>query len=232
MTVHVCSVFAPRDPIADAPPPWSEYIPMLRLQRDSARWFGHRHTVITDANLGAEFDTMRTHLDADLMPAMISGVIARLEAGGASHIVFLDCDCLVLKNLEAAFEGDLYDVGLTRRLNDAAPINNGAMYVNADGIAAAIRFFRHAWALCGMHWGADQEAISAAAAPVPEEDGVGVRHGCTIGFLNMKRYAAVPKVRLSRHGGESFIAHFKGDTKKWMADYANVFIFQGEQSGA
>lgn len=233
MTVHVCSVFAPRDPIAETHPPWAEYIPMLRLQRDSARWFGHRHTVITDANLDSEFDTLRTPLDADLMPAMISGVLARLQSGGpASHIVFLDCDCLVLKNLDEAFEGELFDVGLTHRANDVAPINNGAMYVNASGIPAASGFFRHAWALCGTHWGADQEAISKAAEPVPHKDCVAVRRGCRIGFLDMKRYAAVPKRHLSQHGGESFVAHFKGQTKRWMEDYANAFIFQGEARGA
>lgn len=206
---------------------------MLRLQRDSARWFGHRHTVITDANLGAEFDTLRTPLDADLMPAMISGVLARLRSGGpASHIVFLDCDCLVLKNLEEAFEGDLFDIGLTYRANAVAPINNGAMYVNVSGIPAALGFFQHAWALCGTHWGADQEAISKAAAPVPQKDRMAVRRGCRVGFLNMKRYAAVPKSHLSQHGAESFVAHFKGQTKRWMEDYATAFIFQGEASGA
>lgn len=228
--VHVVTVFAPRDPIADVPP-WQDYLPLLKLQRDSARWFGHRHTVVTDANLGAEFDTLRTPLDADLMPAMITGVITRLESGGSSHIVFLDCDCLVVRDLESAFDGDTFDVGLTHRANEKSPINNGAMYVNRSGIVAALPFFRHAWALCGTHWGGDQEAISQAAAPVPDDDGFGVRHNCRIGFLNMKRYAGVPKAHLQPHK-ESLVVHFKGETKKWMADYANAFLFSGAHHGA
>lgn len=231
MTVHVCSVFAPRDPIVDGPSSWQEYLPLLRLQRDSARWFGHRHSVVTDSDLGSEFDLFRTNLDDDLMRAMIAGVVARLHAGGNSHIVFLDVDCLVARNLDSVFAENLWDVGLTHRENDVAPINNGVMYVRADAISSVLPFFKRAWALCGTHWGADQEAISKAAAPVPKDDCVIPRNGLRIGFLNMKRYAAVPKNHLSKHGAETFVVHFKGKTKEWMADYANEFIFKGEQVG-
>lgn len=229
--IHVVTVFAPRDPIGPAPP-WEDYLPLLRLQRDSARWFGHRHTVVTDADIGSEFDLFRTSLGGELMPAMISGVIARLQAGGKAHLVFLDVDCLVARDLEPIFAENAWDLGLTHRENELAPINNGAMYVRAEAIGLALPFFQRAWAYCGTHWGADQEAISKAAAPVPDEDCVQLRMGMRVGFLNMKRYAVVPKAHLSRHGGETFVVHFKGDTKKWMADYATAFIFDsGGKSG-
>lgn len=231
--IHVVTVLAPREPIDGAPAPtWQEYLPLLRLQRDSARWYGHKHSVVTDADLGAEFDLFRTHLDVDLMRAMIAGVIAKLQAGGSSHLVFLDVDCLIARNLEPVFTENLWDIGLTHRENEVSPINNGAMYVRAEAIPQAIAFFKRAWALCGTHWGADQEAISKAAHPVPKDDCVIARNGMRIGFLNMKRYAAVPKNHLSKHGGETYVVHFKGKTKEWMADYANAFIFSGERHGA
>lgn len=230
--IQVVTVFAPRDPISAGVPAWEQYLPLLRLQRDSARWFGHRHLVVTDADIGSEFDTFRTYLDLELMPAMIAGVIARLNSGGNSHLVFADVDCLVARDLSPIFENNDWDLGLTHRENAKAPINNGVMYVRAESIWAVRPFFQRAWALCGKHWGADQEAISNAAAPVPTEDCVETRNGLRIGFLNMKRFAAVPKNHLSRHGGETYMVHFKGETKKWMADYANAFIFQGERVGA
>ncbi len=235
MNVQVVTVFAKRDPRPECPP-WQEYLPMLRLQRDSARWFGHGHMVVTDADLGEEFQTLRTNLPAELMPAMVSGVVARLKAAQygttSMHIVFVDADCLIAKNLDDAFDVN-WELGLTYRAHPTAPINNGAMYVHRDGIYPAMRFFEDAQARCGTHWGADQEAISQAAMPIVSEIGaVGLRHGCRVGFLNMKRYAAVPKSHLSKHGAETFIVHFKGDTKRWMADYANEFIFKDESRGA
>ncbi len=232
MSVHVVTVFAPRDHGFKESLPWREYLPLLRLQRDSARWFGHRHSVVTDTDLGAEFDLFRTHLDVDLMPAMIQGVIARLQAGGDSHIVFVDVDCLVAKPLDLIFADDEFDLGLCHRDNEKSPINNGAMYVRNSGIIKALPFFQRAWALCGAHWGADQEAISLAATPVYTNHCIVERNGMRLAFLNMKKYGAVPKAHLSQHGGETYVVHFKGKTKEWMADYANAFIFNSEKAWA
>ncbi len=226
--IEVVTVFAPRS-IDGAP--WDDYLPLIRLQRDSARWFGHSHTVMTDADLGSEFHTVRALLDADLMPAMITGVMERLRMGGKNHLVFVDADCLVARSLNDVFNEDAWDLGLTHRENAVSPINNGCMYVRAEAIGRALPFFQRAWALCKSHWGGDQEAISQAAAPVPKEDCISNRNGLRIGFLNMKRYGAVPKAHLSKHGGETFMVHFKGDTKKWMADYANAFIFTEANRG-
>ncbi len=231
MTVQVVTVFAPREFSGMGSMSWREYLPLLRAQRDSAIRFGHKHLVVTDADLGDEFTLFRTELDEDLMPAMITGVIARLRAGGALNLVLVDVDCLVAKGLDQAFEEDLWDLGLTHRDNPVAPINNGVMYVRASAIGKALPFFQRAWALCKPHWGGDQEAISQAAAPVPKDDCVISRNGLRIGFLNMKQYAAVPKAHLSKHGSETYVVHFKGDTKKWMLDYANEFILNGAERG-
>ncbi len=217
--VQVVTVYAPR-PNHDH---WRDYLPLLRAQRDSAHRVGHDHLVVTDTDLGSEFDQMHTELSQELMPAMIEGVIARLIAPCNSHLALVDIDCLIAQNLLPIYS-DRFDLGLTHRLNEAAPINNGAMYVNRWGVPLALPIFENALSMCKLHWGGDQEAISKAVAPVPAFDCIKLRGDCRVAFLNMKRFAAVPKHYLSQHGVESYIIHFKGETKDWMLPYAAAYL--------
>jgi hypothetical protein len=218
MLVEVCTVFAPRP----EHPQWRDYLPLLRAQRASVVRLGHTHTVITDSDLGPDFDQLRVDLPHELMPAMIEGILRRLDRPVDSHICFVDADCLVERPLRSVFERSVeFDIGLTYRANDVSPINNGVMYMPKQGHAGSIMFFREALRRCGTHWGADQEAISKAAAPVPQEQCYGERSGATVRFLNPKSYAAVPKVRLAKH--DAFVVHFKGATKDWMIDYAREY---------
>lgn len=236
MSVQVVTVFAKRDPRPECPS-WEEYLPLLRLQRDSARWFGHGHLIVTDGDIGEEFNQLRVNLPNDLMPAMIAGVIAKLKAsiygaGSGGNLVFVDGDCLIARELNSIFESPpRYDLGLCHRIDDVSPINNGAMYVPKEGVYYAAQFMEKALEVCGTHWAADQQAISQVAAPVPRDDGTAMRHGCNVAFLDMKRYGAVPKRRLSKHGEGSYVIHFKGETKAWMSDYAKEYVFVGEPRG-
>jgi hypothetical protein len=144
---------------------------------------------------------------------------------GNCSIVFVDCDCLINRDLHDAFKVADFELGLTRRQNDLAPINNGAMYVRLGAHHLAATFFDGARARCGTHWGADQEAISAEAAPVPEESGVvSLRGPLRVGFLSMKTHGAVPKAFGARHHSRPFVVHFKGDKKSWAQIYAERWI--------
>lgn len=219
MRVVVVTVYAPRP----EHPKYIDYLPLLRAQRDSATRLWHKHVVVTDADLGGEFLQLKAKLSQDLMPAMIEGVLAGLRASnGEMHLVFVDADCLINRPLQKVFIGNPWDIGLTRRESELSPINNGAMFVNGESIPQAISFFERALSLCGTHWGADQEAISQAAAPVPEVEQTGNRCGARIGFLSMKTHSAVPKKELAGH--DSYVVHFKGDKKEWMLDYAKRFL--------
>lgn len=220
--VDVVTVWAPRP----SDPHWrNDYVKLLALQRDTALRFGHKHVVVTDAELDG-FDTLFVPLGKELMPAMINGVIAYLLAkhDGHSDIVFVDADCLVARDLSDAFAEDDFDIGLTHREDPIAPINNGAMYIHRDADLAALDFFESAQALCGIHWGADQEAISAAAAPVPNKDCIEERNGVRFAFLSMRTHGVVPKVRGARHYSDPYIVHFKGETKAWAQEYADRYI--------
>lgn len=222
--IEVVTVWAPRP----SHPKWrDDYIDIMALQKATAEHFGHAHTVVTDAELSG-FETLRANLSPHLMPAMLDGVLARLHNRDQQDrsLVLVDADVLIARDLAPAFASCNFELGLTRRVHDKSPINNGAMFVLRGAQWLAADFFQKARDRCGTHWGADQEAISAVAAPVPVDDNVvELRGPLRVGFLCMKQYAAVPKERGKRHHGSPFTVHFKGDTKRWAREYAQRFIF-------
>lgn len=229
MSVEVVTVWTPRQ---DDPQWRDDYYDLIALQRRTAQKFGHTHTIVTDDSRYMEDQgAIVTQFPDSLMQSMIFGVVQRLSRPVHSQLVFVDCDVLINAPLHDAFTGE-WDIGLTVREDAAAPVNNGVMFVARNVPFGALLFFQRALALCGTHWGADQEAISAAAAPVGThlQQTVSERppYG-RIGFLNMKRHAAVPRERGRKHKSGPFCVHFKGDTKAWAQEYADKYILGGTQ---
>jgi hypothetical protein len=221
VTVHVVTVFAPRREI----PQWrDDYLELLRLQRATARHWGHAHVVVTDADLGREFKQLRVELPRSLMRAQLAGQIAWLERSLEGHSLLVDADVLIARECDKAF-GD-WDLGLTPRTHPTAPINNGAIYVPEAGKPGALQFFRAALERCGEHWGGDQEAISACAAPVLEAGSRAERCGARVEFLPIQLYNVSPKQEGVRHGNNPFVVHFKGAAKAWAATYARRWILR------
>lgn len=229
--LDVVTVFAPRDEY----PHWRYYLPMLELQRRTAEKFGHRHIVVTDVQGLREFGDQRGIIVADLpqslMHLQLAGQIAYLALwSGEYPAVLVDADCLIGRDLQPAFDGARFDLGLTSRDDPRCAINNGAMYVVPGGKAAVLGFFRAAYELCGEHWGGDQEAISQAAAPVPvPREGrpkVALRHGARVAFLSMRFFNCTPRMEGAEHAtSKPFVIHFKGEERKpWMRTYAERFI--------
>jgi len=220
MTVEICTVWAPR-PASEQYR--ADYLDMMDYQKKSAERFGHLHTVVTDDfSLGWRYNTLPVTLPQEVMPAMIAGVVERLLRPVTSHIVFVDVDVLVARHLGAIFDGT-FDLALTHRPNPVAPINNGVMYMDMVGAHKSLIFFEHALSICELHWGGDQEAISRAAAPVPDEDCIEDREGFRLRFIPLRKYATVPKARGTYHR-DAFCVHFKGETKQWMAEYCRTNI--------
>jgi hypothetical protein len=205
MTVEVVTVWAPRQHHDK----WrNDYLTLLELQKRTAEHFGHSHTVVSDHIELYGFNVLHAPLSWELMPAMIDGVIARLNfpAKPRTDLVFVDADVLVARDLAGAFSED-WDLGLTRRAHDRAEINNGAMYVRATAREKAAEFFDRALERCGTHWGADQEAISAEAGPVPTQSGkVEYRGTLRVGYLSMKTHNAVPKIAGVKHHNRPFVS--------------------------
>lgn len=228
MTVEVCTTLMEH---ADHPE-WVNYIPLLRAQRDSAAKRGHKHSVVTNTDLGSEFNQIHCDLGTGLMKGLIKGVCHRLKGSAERHLLFVDVDCLINRELDSIYEEHDFDLILTRRISEISPVNNGAMYVRRTGIDSAIGFFEYALSICKEHWGGDQEAISQAAMPVPmKEDGIGIRQGCTVKFVSMQKHNAVPKARLIPFDGDKYVLHFKGKTKEWMLDYARDYMAIGGVNG-
>lgn len=199
-----------------------EYLTLLALQRATAKRFGHTHTLITD-DYSIE-DAVHVALPENLMQAMLAGVIARLKRPVSDHLLFADMDVLIAKNLDPIFSSRSFDIGLTNRIDQVSPINNGSMFVAARARMRALHFFEEALAQCEPHWGGDQEAISRMVMPVPEPDHDQVlkRNGVRVWFMRMKVYAAVPKEINALH--KSYTVHFKGETKAWAEQYARIRI--------
>lgn len=217
--IEVVTVFAGRDEY----PRWRDYLPLLDLQRRTVERVGHRHVVVSDAPIEG-FNCFLTELPESLMHLQLEGQLAYLRQwGGEDHVVLVDADCLVGRDLRAAFDGR-FDIGLTRRDNESSPINNGAMYIAAGAQAAAVAFFTRALGFCKEHWGGDQEAIAQAAAPVPRMYTVKRRNEARIAFLSMRSHNVTPEKEGARHAHSPFVVHFKGDRKHWMRRYAEEFL--------
>lgn len=222
--IAVVSVYTPRPDHRK----WRDYLTGMALERDTAQRWGARHVVVTDVEM-PDFETMRTELPQSLMKAQIAGQIAYLEQwSNDHHVLLVDADCLIARDPAEAF-CDRFDLGLTWRDNPACMINNGAMYIVAGSKERVLPFFRHALALCKDHWGGDQEAISAAAAPVPKQDGKrGERQGAMVEFMSMRTHNCVPTKENAAHREPvPFVVHFKGEHRKdWMRAYAENFILR------
>lgn len=219
--IEVVTVYTPRPKHEK----YIDFVPMIALQKRTAEKFGHRHVVVTD-QVYPQFNVVPCKMPISLMLSIMIGQLHYLENvwTGEHPLVLVDADCLIARPLDAAFDGT-FDLGLTRRLNDKAPINNGAMYVAAGTKEAVVAFFRKALPLTRKHWGGDQEAISQAAAPVPAFECVEMRDGLRVGFLSMITHNVIPRERGAKHKKNPFIVHFKGvEAKAWMATYAEKFI--------
>ncbi len=217
--IEVVTVFAGRDEY----PQWRDFLPLLELQRRTAEKFGHRHVVVSDGPLQG-FDVLQVELPRSLMHLQLTGQVEYLKQwSGEHHVVLVDADVLIARALEAAFDGS-FDIGLTRRENPIAPINNGVMYVAAGARRAAIKFYSKALGLCREHWGGDQEAIGMAAAPVPDRYRTERRAGCRMAFLSMRTHNVTPRREGAVHQHSPFAVHFKGDRKGWMKTYAESFL--------
>lgn len=228
--LEVVTVWAPRPQHEK----WREgnvYLELLSLQRQTCQRQQHRHVVVTDTELSG-YETIRAELPEPLLHAIISGQIAFLEQwDDAQPVVLLDIDCLVVRDLNKAFDGT-WDVGLTIREHPTQPIQNGAMYFAPGARKAGLKMLRRTLELCEHWWGSDQEALAKAVAPVPRIRRIEERFGARFCFLPCEYYN-----RSAKHGvphpedrGKRFIFHFKGEAKQHAARAASRhFLLPGAQ---
>lgn len=218
--IEIVTVWAPRP----AHPKFIDYMPLLDLQRRSVERVKHRHRVVCETQL-AGYDCLEVGaLPESLMHAILAAQLKYVEQWDDSHpVVMLDIDCMVMRPLDDIFE-EPFDILLTYRANEASPIQNGAMYFNAGAKQAALRFLDSAYALCKEHWGGDQEAISKAVAPVPDQDMNEERFGACIAFRSTKKYNWSPKLLRRDYKKNRNIVHFKGESKQMAATFSEYLF--------
>lgn len=217
----VVSVFMERDAHKPYTVDWRR---LLRLLDASARKFGCRHICLTDPATAHTLpcDTYALEgLPDDLMRAIIlaqRAFLASEEFDGDA--VLVGADCLVNRDPRPAFEADV--VVTTRPGHGPGSLNNGAVYCHRAAREHAVALYDRAFALAKPHWGADQEAVAAALAPIPAGFGVEERHGARIAFRPMTTHNHPPDRPVQP--SSAYIVHFKGGRKGWMPEWARQHL--------
>lgn len=212
--LEVVTVWAPRP----NHPKWRDYLSLLALQARTVKRVGHRHVVVTDTELKG-YNTFQADLPDSLLHALIAGQLAYMRQWSGKHrVVLADMDCMVINDLNPAFTG--FDVGLTIREHDTQPIQNGAMYFEANerAKAAAVAMLDLTLGMCGREWGEDQEALARAVEP-PGKFCTADRFGAKFAFLPIDRHNHSNKHVRAAVDTNRFIEHFKGDMKKWAEPF-------------
>lgn len=206
--MNVVSFYAPRP---GHPKAW-DYLPMLRLLELSCRRFGHRHIVLSDADLPG-LDVFRCQLPHELMPATIEAQLQYLKAHDEPTL-FTGADCVLGMDPAPVFERG-FDIAMTTDHFPGFCLNTGAMFIKNCGLAAA--FWHQARAICGNAWGDDQLCLEQVFKATPDPTVYVLPEGHVIECLPMMPYHYAP--RSVEHCDPAHVVHFRGQRKVFMAEY-------------
>lgn len=192
-----------------------EYMKLLELQRGTCQRVGHRHVVVTDADLPG-YDTIKVELPEPLLKAIISAQIAYVKQWSDDHpVVMVDMDVLIARPLGPAFDGT-FDIGVTNREHPAQPIQNGVIYLAPGSKKWALKMFEKTLELCEHWWGSDQKALAFALAPVPRIHRVEERlGGARVAFLPCATHNFSAKHGVPKATPKCYAFHFKGESKQF-----------------
>jgi hypothetical protein len=202
-------------------PDAADYLPLLGLLQRSCDRLGHRHVVLSDAEVPG-FETFVTPLPRALMPATLMAHrdwIARGDWTGGTALV--GADCLIGRNLAEVFDGS-FDLLFTSRPHRRWPINTGLICVAESARIPASVAWARAAAACIDEWGDDQVQIAAMVGPVPAEHCTVERHGMQVKFVPLATHNFTPKAPAVP--SEAFVVHFKGPRKHMMASWAQQHL--------
>ena len=226
MTVTVAGVWAPRfmdSETSSATGSQKEYEELFQIQRQSARKYGCRHVIFTDAPV-PRCENIEVKLDQYFSRAILDAQLAAIQHwDDAEPLVLVDADVLINRPLDEVFDGS-FDIGITNRNVNYDPINNGVMYFAPGARAAATLLFNAARASCGRKWGEDQQSVARVIAPVPlvvnrVEKRKFADVTARVFFMNIDRYNYTPGNDKVKHDSP-YALHFKGGRKAMMRRYA------------
>jgi len=153
---------------------------------------------------------------------MLSRMKARIrflsQEKGMHHLIFLDTDMLVVKDMSSVFSLHEFEVGATWRREEGQPINGGMVFVPAGATKAAKLFFEEMYYMTTHHdsktkvrrWfgTSDQDALSMVLDPSYGFNGVNPASPegrQAIGTFDIVRTTFKPQSRAGRRAGSGGI---------------------------
>src|SRR6185312_8260259 len=220
--MNIASFYAPRPDH----PFFQDYLPFLEILGESCRKFGHRHIIITDAQLETEAgELFVADLPKPLMKAAIAGQLAYLRSDYAMEdTVLVGADCVLAKDPKEVFDKMLFDAAFTTGPFTDCILNTGAIFVRGNS------WVHHIWSRAlekmGEAWGDDQKALAAVVHPTLYPS-VTAGPGSIIRFMPVDPYNLAPE-----HPGDDcsrgYVLHFRGPRKAWMKDYCAKWLGVGQ----
>jgi len=211
--VIVASFYAPRP----EHPRWRDYLPSLALLQRSCDRLGLRHIIIGDAPVGG-FEVFETTLPRELMPAILTGQAAAIDAFG-DDLLLVGADCVVAKDPRPALAGGR-DIAVTLGDFSDCRLNTGAIWIANAARPAAARIWRGALERMSVEWGDDQLALAAELSPLPLSTPIDeVRHGLKVGFLPCDQWNVAPSDVTDGSAADATVLHFRGPRKVWAAEW-------------
>src|SRR6185437_3434583 len=221
MTLNVVSFYAPRPDH----PFFQDYLPFLEILGESCRKYGHRHIIITDADLVTDAgELFKTEMPHNLMRAIIAGQLAYLKSPLAEdNSILVGADCVLARDPEEVFQ-QAFAVAFTTGPFTDCILNTGAIFTR--GRAPVAYIWERALERMDDEWGDDQKALAAVVRPTLHPS-VAAGPGLIIRFMPVDPYNLAPD-----HPGDDcrrgYILHFRGPRKAWMKDYCAKWLGVGK----
>lgn len=208
--------------MAEGDPRRASYLKQLSMLARSCARLGLPLAVLADRPIDG-FDCCLITPEPSLMRTVLAAQCGYLNSPWfRDDTVLVDSDILFLRVPIEGF-GD-WDICLTTRKGVRSPfgrppVNNGAVYCRAMSRDRCVAFFDAALARCGDFWGADQWALSEAAAPVGHNE-TAERSGATVRFVPARALNYAPRSLDDPRAVDAAVLHFKGWRKELMPAFA------------
>ena len=194
----------------------SDYVPLIDMAFASARKFGYKTVLVTDA--GATKET--------LMPWILAAQKKFIDSDDFDgNSVLFSPDCLINRPLEPVFDFD-FDLGVTSGFNPDYPINNGVIYLKHQCKEKLSKLWGEMVARCLTYspelqrWYGDQKAMHEIIREANDKP-----YGLNVKRLIASKYNASfnsdPKYHESNNlmAQSAYVLHFKGKRKAQMAEW-------------
>lgn len=157
-----------------------------------------------------------------LMQATVAGLMMYLGAVGVADegTILVGADCIITRDPRPVFANADWDVGVTVGVYSPGGLNN-IVYLAPGAGDKAVLFYELAHMNCRPEWGGDQESVRQVVLPLEKPEITVERHGIKVRFFDMDGFNCPPACSEDSGAARSYVAHFKGPRKSFMAAWAH-----------